>query len=396
MFKRFAFWFAFSFILNGYASGIPGISLGSFVFLFMIIVSFIINLGQIKRNNLIYLLIFSFLIISVLGYSTVGLYGNPLIGILKLIIWALMINQVCPTCFRFDAVIRWMNIFSTIIIAYLILQLIAYHGLETYLPNIFNIGPLQPYDPNYADYERLSQSFVYRPASFLSESAFCGNYLLVTLLLNLEKSKNILDNIKFLIFLSLGIVLCSSTSALVLLLVAWGIYFNKISFRWRMALIACVVVGVLGVVNKPIEFESDSSIGYSLEKFNNLESSSRFGNSYNYLSLLQGRDAKFGVGVGNETAFLMSRTPNDHIYLNSVTNLLFSVGYTGTFIMCLFILYLFVLSIVKRSHLSFCLLLFYFVKAFGSGILFSTYGILFLMIVYADIVYGSYCKAKIN
>jgi hypothetical protein len=92
----------------------------------------------------------------------------------------------------------------------------------------------------------------------------------------------------------------------------------------------------------------------------------------------------------------MSRTPNDHIYLNSVTNLLFSVGYTGTFIMCLFILYLFVLSIVKRSRLSFCLLLFYFVKAFGSGILFSTYGILFLMIVYADIVYGSYCKAKIN
>jgi hypothetical protein len=37
-----------------------------------------------------------------------------------------------------------------------------------------------------------------------------------------------------------------------------------------MALIACVVVGVLGVVNKPIEFESDSSIGYSLEKFNHL------------------------------------------------------------------------------------------------------------------------------
>lgn len=396
MSKRFAFWFAFSFILNGYASGIPGISLGSLVFLFMIIASFIADSARIKRDNSIYLLIFSFLIISFLDYSAAGLYGNPLIGILKLIIWALMINQVCPVCFRFDSVVRWMNIFSTIIITYLIIQLVAYHGLGLYLPNIFDIGPLQPYDPDYADYERLSQSFVYRPASFLSESSFCGNYLLVTLLLNLERTRNIRDNIWFLAFLSLGIILCSSTAALVLLLIAWAIYFNRISSGLRIALVLCIVIGAIGLLGNPIELESNTSIGYSLDKFNHLESSSRFGNSYNFLSLLQGRDAAFGVGVGNETAFLMTRTPSDHIYLNSVTSLMFSVGYAGTFIMCIFISYLFVMSRVKRSRLSFCLLLFYVVKAFGSGILFSTYGILFLMIVYADLIYGNYCKARIN
>ncbi len=388
----FAFGFAFSFILNGYASGIPGISLGSLLFLVMIILSLVIGSHNYRRNYAVYILVFSFIIISLFDYGIIGLYGNPIMGLLKIIIWGIMINEVCPTFFRFSPIIRWMNIFSIILVAYLFLQLLSYYLLGTYLPNIFNWGPLKPYDTGYADYERLSQSFIYRPASLLSESSFCGNFLLATLVLNLEFTKAIREKLFLKLILSLGIVLCSSTSALVLLLLAWGVYFNKFQSGWRVFLfIGLILIGVW-LINNPIEFASNTSFGYSIDKFNNLESSSRFGRSYDYLDIIDRGYALTGVGIGTETSYLLSITPDDHVYLNSITSLLLSVGYIGAAAMSIFLCYLFYLSIKKKSRFSFCLLLFYVIKAFGSGILFSTYGILFLMLVFADIVYGEYCN----
>lgn len=395
---RFAFWFVFSFVLNGYASGIPGVSLGSLLFVLFIILSFL-SPHKYKCNNSIYLLLVGFFFISILDYVTVGLYGNPIIGVLKLAIWGLMINRVTPIYLRFESLKKWFNIFSIILIGYLIVQIVGFYVLGVYFPNIFSFGPLQPYDEGYADYSLLSESIILRPASLLSESSFLGNFLLISLLVNLDSANELKGKTLFFpLFLSLGVILTTSTSAMILLVIVWFVYFGKLNKYIKAGILVVSVVFSIQIIKTGLDLiniNDDSSLGYSIEKFNHLDASTRFGKSYDYLAYLNGGNRVLGVGVGNETSFIASHfsTNNDEdIYLNSVTGLLFSVGILGTFLFALFIFYLFILSIKRKSRLSFCIILFYVIKAFSSGILFSTYGILFLMVVYADIVYGKYCR----
>ncbi len=396
--ERFAFWFVFSFVLNGYASGIPGVSLGSLLFVFFIILSFL-SPHKYKCKSSIYLLLVGFLFISILDYVTVGLYGNPIIGILKLAIWGLMINRVTPSYIRFDSLQKWFNILSIVLISYLAVQIVGFYVLGIYFPNIFTFGPLQPYDEGYADYSLLSESIILRPASLLSESSFLGNFLLVSLLINLDSTKELKGkSLLFPLFLSLGVIMTTSTSAMVLLVLVWLVYFGKLNKYIKAGILVVSVVFSIQIIKTGIELiniKDESSLGYSIEKFNHLDTSTRFGKSYDYLVYLKGSNRVLGVGVGNETSFIASHyssNSDEDIYLNSVTGLLFSVGILGTFLFTLFIVYLFLLSIKRKSRLSLCIILIYVIKAFSSGILFSTYGILFLMIVYADIVYGKHCR----
>ncbi len=394
-YNTFAFWFVFSFVLNGYASGVPGVSLGSLSF-FLIIVFSLFSGSKIKQNANIYIVVTLLLLLSVLGYISVGLYANPLISILKLVVWALMINQVCPSLFRSGEVTKWMTRFSIAAVIYLALQLVVKYILGGYLPNIFNIGILKPYEMDYADYERLSESFIYRPASFFSESSFCGNFLLAALLLNLESSKHIVDRIKVLVFLSAGIIMSSSTSAIILLFIAWFVYFKKLRGSTKMISVLIIAAVIFWIFLNPINISEGSNLAYSLDKLNNLDSSARLGRSFGYLALVDPNVLFIGVGIGNDLEYLKSLVHMDVLYINSLTSLVVAVGVIGTLIMFVFVLWLLFKSVSKRSRIAVCLVIFYIIKAFSSGMMFSPYGILYLMMVYAYSVYDEQCVENNN
>lgn len=393
--SSFAFWFAISFILNGYSSGVPGASLGTIVFVIMIFFSLLqSNHSHIKVHVAMILLVSIFFVITCIDIAIVDSVGNVSIGILKLIVWTMMICWVCPVYFRYDEVLKWFTRIANILMIYLIIQITSYVVFSFYLPNIFDYGLIKPYDDVYANMEGI-ENFAYRPASFLSESSFCGNYLLCTLVMYLDKCANQIkrNQILYALFISMGIVLCTSTSAIVLLLIVWLIFYSVFPQKWKFIIL--IIVSCISIYIVTGHINQNSKLGYSMvyafDKFSNLDHSRRFGRSYDYLDLLSPSEKWFGVGVGNEMSFLKSKTSMDTLYLNSISTILVQTGYMGLFVFFIFILALYYRTYKAKSLMAFSLLLAYTIKGFASGIYFSTYGIMFLMIIYSATVYRKYC-----
>lgn len=386
-----AFLFAFSFILNGYASGVPGLSLGSVVFVFLVLYSFV-KKSSPTRSNTSLLLIFVFIVISFLDFI---IAGNPLDtsfivkDISKYLIWACMISFGSSYLFDKSEILKWMIRISIVLLVYLVIQYIFFYGLSYYLPNIIEFGPFRAYDSGYAS-EELGEAFIIRPASFLSESSFLGNFFTVTLIMvlvenEIEYSKKFL---RLAIVFTIGIILTSSTSAMIQLPVIW-LLLGKNCFKNNKVLSTVSIVALIwGLISIFAVFntlgDSDNALVYSFfyafNKFDNLEKSTRFGNSYAFLNYIPESLKILGVGIGNEVAFLKQFVSSDHYYMNSVTLMLVQVGYFGFVLFVLYLVSLVRKSIIYKEKGAIVLIMLYFVHGFGSGMWLGTYGVLFLFV----------------
>ncbi len=398
----FEFLFAISFILNGYATGLNGISIGSLVFVVMIIFALIHNqFHYFRKANAVYLCYFCWLIVSIFGMLQLAdpylSVSSVLVGNLKVLTWVLMITVVAAEFFDLDKLIKWMVRISVVLTIYIIIQTVAFYVFAVYLPNIFSIGPIQPYAEGYANYEAFSGNSMLRPGSLLSEPAFYGNYVLCTLAMYLEKYFDKMGKKRWVIvlFLSLGIIVSTSTAAIVLLGLVWVIYLYKIKVNkvW-IALLGVALVVVFAVSSGVLHITSRggllNALKYAFDKFEYLDSSARVGKSYHYLSMLNLPQKLFGVGIGNDLHYLASITnTTSEVYVNSITSIIVQMGYIGLAVFVTFIVYLYYKILKQKDTLAFVLLSIYCIKGFVSGIYFSTYGILFMFVIM-----GSLCVKK--
>ena len=400
----FAFLFSISFILNGYSSGISGISLGSVLFLLFII--WAILSGGIKKKTIISpaIIVFAilFILIGFVGFffSEEKSFGSLLSGLLKIVIWALVITIVPVVFYSEKPFIKWMSIIGVILTIYLFIQIVFFYIGHRYLPSIFNFWFLKPYDPNYANYELFQRSSSLRPASFLSESSFYGNYMLCTLSLFLGKYCLRMSWKKWFLalFFSIGIVASTSTAAIIFLVLIWFAFVIKMKLNHQnvfvLVIFLALVLGFFFVLIASSNSGFFKSLRYAFEKFGYLSESSRVGKSFGYLSLLNSTQLVFGVGLGNDFFFVTNCVSAETVYLNSITSIIIQTGFFGLICFLAMIGFLMIVVIKKRDLVS-CLLLFiYFIKGFESTIYFSTYGILFLFIVVGRIglINGFYKK----
>ena len=387
----FAFLFSISFILNGYSSGISGISLGSVLFLLFIIWA-VLSSGIKKKTIMSPAIIVFAILFTIIGFvgfifSREKSFGSLLSGLLKIVIWVLMITIVPVAFYSEKPFVKWLSIIGIILTIYLFVQIVFFYLGHRYLPSIFNFWFLKPYDPNYANYELLQRSSSLRPASFLSESSFYGNYMLCTLSLFLGKYCLRMNWKRwfFAIFFSIGIIASTSTAAIIFLALIWFAFLIKMKLNHQNIFVFVVfLVLVLGFFFVFVASSNSGffkSLKYAFEKFGYLSESSRVGKSFGYLSLLNGAQLVFGVGLGNDFSFVTNQIGAETVYLNSITSIIIQTGFFG--LICFLALIGFLLSVaIKKRDLVSCILLFiYFIKGFESTIYFSTYGILFLFIV---------------
>lgn len=399
----FAFWFSISFILNGYASGIPGLSLGSVVFVIIVFLS-------VKRIHILkthwYTLIFAFFAI---GVSMVGfiLNGTPyftpramFLNIAKLMLWAMMASVISERYYVFEINYKCLKKLAYVMLVYLVFQNIAFYAFHKYLPNIFDFFLLKPYDIGYADAaDYLTASPIIRPAGFLSESAFLGNYLLCVLAMAFEdlyhkKSGKMRD----ILIISAGIILSSSTSAAVCMPVLWIIYWKKLRkiVKQKVLILCIAAILLLAILFWAVPSLWGSNFVYSFrymfDKLSRMSQNTRIGKSFSYLDHAPRSVILFGVGYGNYITYLQTLYGiTGDIYVNAVVGIVMQIGVVGLLgfgILCLKLIYE---GVRYKNCMVISLMFIYLIKGFSSGIFFSTYGILFMFLINGEI--NTYRKA---
>ena len=388
----FGFLFAISFILNGYASGIPGISLGSLAFVCLIAWAFL-SKSKTKKDSLtapFLKFVVLFLIISLFSFifAEYKSFSGLFTGLLKILTWFFMITTVSNNFYSSKQMTKWFTRIGIILTIYLFIQTFFFYVFHIYLPNIFNFGFLKPYDEEYANYGVLGSGSIVRAASFFSESSFYGNYMLCSLLLFLGQNykKMTKKNWFIVLFISAGIIVSTSTAAIIFLVIIWLFYIWKIKVKKFFLFSFLIIVALIAVpifLSGTLDFDNGfmSSLKYAFDKFDYIDNSSRFGKSFAYLSLLNQKQFLFGIGLGNDLFFINSNVFGvDSVYINAVTSVIFQAGIIGMSLFTLLIIINIFKSIKYRDLVSFLLFGIYFVKGFESTVFFSTYGILFLFI----------------
>lgn len=398
--KRFSFWFVFSLILNGYASGIPGISLGSVVFIVMVIYTLLKGISGRKLfveketfrfgGVITFTSLLGFFVLSILEPDLSVPLGSTIVGFAKFWLWVFMTGVVVCDNYDEDSLRIWFCRFALLLTVYLLLQNLAFYAIHIYLPNIFRFGPLQPYAEEYANYDRLASAQILRAGSLLSESSFYGNFVICAIALYLNRYIRELQGKKilFVLFLTIGVILSGSTSAIIIIGIIFFVYYKRVnaSTRWQMLFLLALGIVVAAMIWPQMNGSSiGASIQYSFAKFTYLDSSSRFGKSYGYLKMLPQKIFIFGTGIGSDNAIITKIINSTAVYLNSVTSLIIQSGVMGCSMFLIMIGGLFRSAWRQRNLVSCCLLLAYFAKGFASGIYFSTYGVVFMFIVVGQI-----------
>lgn len=393
--NTFALWFALSFIFNGYASGIPGISLGSLIFIIMILIT-LVKCPALKNPSNVVLFTVSLILCSYIGMAanaadSIDIRGH-LIFTAKLLLWMLMVSSVAWYYYQFDSIYKYIRIIGYVLIVYLVVQNIAFYILHIYLPNIFDLYILRPYAEDYAS-EALGMGRIIRPASLLSESSFLGSYLMCMLAMLFEQgSRSGKISLNEAMIVSFAIFLSSSTSAQLLLILIWLLNWNTLKGSKKSLIIIVFMFLMLlfliavNLVPMLMANEFTYSTQYSFDKLGRLEKMARFGKSYNYLEYLEPGEQLLGVGLGNDNRYLLARTGEDEIYLNSVTSMIVSSGYIGLLLFIGFILVLLYKAFKCKNRLAITLLLIYFIKGFAGGMYFSTYGVMYMFIIFGELM----------
>ena len=387
----FAFFFALSFILNSYSSGIDGISLGAVIHIIYAIVSIVLiskyglKIGKNAVQISPILLAIIFTVISMIDIVFLPSSETSLLNSFKelgkVYLWGISICIVNYIFFDLKSLRKWFVIIGGISTLFLFIQFLMWLIGGSEINGIISLGLLQPY---HIDYSIGSGSFYtsfYRPSSFFSEPAFYANFILSAIALVLVNSNGINKKqyIFIISFFSLGILVSSSTAGIVLLFILFCLYYKNYIFKnlYSFLIGLLVFTSILGVVYFNLEsFDESTYLGKSIvtinRKFEVMDHSRRFGRSYDALDYLKEEQKIFGVGMGNEINIL---PPNSDSYMNTVTMIIFSVGVVG---LGVFMIFITGLLLSAKNYVILFLFISYLAKCVNGSIGFSLYGILFL------------------
>ena len=301
--------------------------------------------------------------------------------IIRILRYALFMYSVSVIGYKyFDSnygakLIVTISIVSTV---YIFIQTIVYYSTGVVLPFIIPF-----FDPVVSDYNDISgliawyNQFYYRPQSFFMEPAHFSQYNLVSLALCLfwKEKFSEQNRIKTAIFLSIGLVLSTSSIGVILGLFIWSIYLMK-SYRNKIThkkIVVFILMFFVLIILSPTILETQRITVPIVRVF---QTTARTTDS---ISLFEGLNIKqkiLGIGLGNEEVYLGIGTKIP--FMNALTIVLLSAGYIGIFAYLILFLSLF----LYKKGLSKVLVISLFILSFGSEVFFTYTGILWMLFIY--------------
>jgi len=224
---------------------------------------------------------------------------------------------------------RWVQRIAFVATIFVMVQWVAWHVLGFFIPSVLDTEFLSPISNGYADIGALEtyyRTFYFRPASFFAEPQYFSDYACLALILTLF-GPAIRRRYAFALFLSVGIVVSTSTTGLILGSLIW-VWFL---FRPPGGLRAKSSAGGLLLLALPLLALAYAGgllrnfLKIDFTKLATVQSSGRVGGSFDLLGQLHGTQQLFGVGIGNERSII----GNDKFYYNSVTAIGLGAGIIG-------------------------------------------------------------------
>ena len=250
-----------------------------------------------------------------------------------LFLWAVAVAIAGAALCEPLRIARWVQSVAVIGTVFLLVQWAAWHATDVLIPSVLNNGFIKPSSEGYADVAYLEsyyQAFYFRPASFFAEPQYFADYASLALILTLF-GRQIRFRTAIAVFLSIGLIVSTSTTGLILGTLIWACFLFRSTGRSHankpasnpLRLVLPLLVPLLllayagGLLRNFLKIDSS--------KLDNVLASGRVGGSFDLLGYLQRSEVLLGVGIGNEDWLVGS----DHSYYNSVTAIGLGAGIMG-------------------------------------------------------------------
>lgn len=302
--RIYAFLYAIILIVQPIRSFLPVTLSMAIIIVSLPYMVFLLLKGKFKTNNIFFVALYAFYRIINHGTSV-----EEFIAMAFLVLFVLVLSN---DLFDFEYFFKWTLRISRLAAACVIIQVIVHLITNIHIPLSY-AGLLRD---DLINYERLITTGMtdtgYRPSAFFLEPSAFTQYaypVLFYLLFKDESSKGK----KTALFISLGIIVCTSGMGIGLTVMMWGLYlfYNsfhnaKINKKWFglfcMAIMACLVAYMIS-----------PQLQYSIQRiFTGIGSSNsaiqgRLGGGQYYISLFNQEQLLFGIGdVGENLTMYMS------------------------------------------------------------------------------------------
>lgn len=369
------------------------------IILIVFIPYFVVNMRtfSIKREySLIYLFVcYSLLVTMIMSVLLNGNMSDPIVRMLRDFFYYFVIFYLGFHFFDMKSFKKILVRFCVLLSAFVIVQVLVYTFIGYFIPGFLMNAPLNDGGYTgaqlYSNYIRYASIAGYlKPNGFLCEPAHCAQCFFVTILVLLFGNYREKNDIKIAIFISIGMVLTMSTSAMLYFMFSWGMWCFKESKRNFIKILVivccCFAIGVLALKNGKLD-----SVLVVIQRFTQTLSGDNITNS-SQLRMMKGFITFsalplllkiFGIGFGNYSAaipfFSSSAEINmmDNEYMNTVSYILMSAGIIGFVIMILFFIRLF-----RKSYgLGKIMIIALVIMSFGSSVYSSPIWIWMMLII---------------
>lgn len=368
------------------------------VLVLLFIPYFLINLKLFtirKRFTLIYIFIFySFIISLLMCFKLNGNMSDPMIRIIRDFFYYFIILFLGYHFFDMVTFKKAIIVFCVLLSGFVIMQVLVYTLTGYLLPGFILNASINDGGYNgaqlYANYINYANIAGYlKPNGFLCEPAHCAQCFFVSLILLLNGHKVENRDIKIALFISLGMILTMSTSAILYLIVSWSVWFFREGKRNIIKIILLSILLIFIVIFALKKGELDNFL-IVLQRFTNTISGKAITNS-SQLRMIKGFTVFlalpltlqiFGIGFGNY-ANAISLLNNYGInmlnneYMNTVSYILVSSGIIGFLLISFFLIIIF----FNNNELGRITIVALIIMSFGSSIYSSPICIWLMLII---------------
>lgn len=360
---------------------------------------FVLNMSSfsIKREySLIYVFVGYSLLVTL--FMSVVLNGNISDSIVRMIrdfFYYFVIFFLGTHFFDMYTFKKVLVRFCILLSAFVILQVIVYTFMGYLIPGFLMGASLndggyigaQLYS-NYISYANIAGYL--KPNGFLCEPAHCAQCFFVAILVLLFGNNKEKNDIKCAVFISIGAAFTMSTSAMLYLIFAWGVWCfkeSKKNFLRIIVIVFCaIVLMVMAIKNGYLD-----NVMIVMQRFTKTISGDNVTNS-SQLRMMKGfttflalplLQKVFGIGFGNYAAIIPlignSSAINmvDNEYMNTVSYIMVSAGVIGFIIMCMFFVRLF----RQNFGLGRIMIIALIIMSFGSSIYSSPIWIWMMLVI---------------
>lgn len=250
--------------------------LGNFITIFLFFLSMLVNINY----GFTYRKMIFFIIIIIIFY---GVYEGKV-----------DIDYCIKIYLRLSFISSW----------YVLMQVIFMYLLDIYLPaNILPFSTIEIFRAK----EAFFSTGIFRPTSFFSEPARFSQYVLPALCIILFDKKYKRKQIIFGLLISFAIIATTSSLGIILITVAWLIFFYFISYRhaFRAVILLFGFVFIAIIIYTTNDFVRDSlhKIFFSIG-VNNAKTSERIFRGFSIYTKLPTLNQIIGVGLGNSEYYM--------------------------------------------------------------------------------------------